>query len=266
MNPVLIAVLVLSGIGVVCALLLVLASKYMAVPVDEKFPALRGALPGANCGACGYAGCDGYASALAAGEESKANKCIAGGADVAKQLAEILGVQYEAVAEVNAFVHCRGNCSATCKKEIYEGARSCTAAKLLFGGDGACHFGCLGYGDCASVCPEQAINIINGIAHINDIRCMGCGACARACPQGIIEVLPKNIEVFVSCSSHDRGPAVKNVCSAGCIGCTLCAKKCPSEAITIVNNLPVVDNSKCTGCGTCSEVCPSKCILRGNKV
>ena len=266
MNAILIPVIAVAVIGLICAVMLVVASKLMAVPSDETFTSVRDCLPGANCGACGYAGCDGYASALAAGEESKANKCIAGGADVAKQLAEILGVQYEAVAEVNAFVHCRGNCSVTCKKEIYEGARSCTAAKLLFGGDGACHFGCLGYGDCASVCPEQAINIINGIAHINDIRCMGCGACARVCPQGIIEVLPKNIEVFVSCSSHDRGPAVKNVCSAGCIGCTLCAKKCPSEAITIVNNLPVVDNSKCTGCGTCSEVCPSKCILRGNKV
>ena len=266
MNPVLTAILVLGAIGAVCALLLVLASKYMSVPVDEKFPAIRACLPGANCGACGYAGCDGYASALAAGEEAKTNKCIAGGQEVARSLAETMGLAFEAVVEVNAFVHCRGTCLNTAKRVEFQGARSCAAAKLLFGSDGACHYGCIGYGDCADVCPENAINIINGVAHINDIRCMGCGACARTCPQGIIEVLPKEIEVFVACSSGDKGAAVKKVCSAGCLGCGICAKKCPSGAITMVNNHPVVDNGKCTGCGTCVDSCPAKCILRGNKV
>lgn len=266
MNPVLIAVLVLGAIGAVCALLLVIASKYMSVPVDEKFPAIRACLPGANCGACGYAGCDGYANALAAGEEKKINKCVAGGTDVARNLAETMGVAFEAVVEVNAFVHCHGDCLSTSKKVEFQGARSCAAAKLLFGSDGACHFGCIGYGDCASVCPEHAINIINGIAHINDIRCMGCGACARTCPQHIIEVLPKEIEVFVACSSHDKGPAVRKACTSGCIGCGLCAKKCPSGAITLKDNLAFVDDTKCTGCGTCVEACPSKCLLKGNKV
>ena len=144
--------------------------------------------------------------------------------------------------------------------------RSCAAAKLLFGSDGACHYGCIGYGDCASVCPENAINIINGIAHINDIRCMGCGACARTCPQGIIEVLPKEFEIEISCSNHDKGLMAKNACNASCISCGLCAKKCPQGAITIVDNLPEVDHSKCTGCGTCAAACPRKVILFGNKV
>lgn len=266
MNPVLIAVLVLGGISALCALLLVLASKYMAVPVDEKFPALRGCLPGANCGACGYAGCDGYANALAAGEELKTNKCVAGGTDVAVALAETLGVEAEAVAEVNAYVLCSGSCEVTKKRAEFQGAQTCAAAKLLFGGDGACGYGCLGYGDCAAVCHEHAINLVNGVARINDLRCMGCGACARTCPQHIIAVLPKEIDVFVGCSNHDRGPAVKAVCSAGCIGCGLCAKKCPSGAITLLNNLPKVDYDKCTGCTVCTEVCPVKCIHLGNKV
>jgi len=266
MSPVLIAVLVLCAIGAVCALLLVIASKYMAVPVDEMFPAIRGCLPGANCGACGYAGCDGYAAALAAGEETKTNKCVAGGQDVAKAVASVMGVSFEAVAEVNAFIHCRGNCGNTCKKVEFQGDHTCASAKLLFGSDGACRFGCIGYGDCAAVCPERAINIVNGMAHINDVRCMGCGACARTCPQHLIEILPKQIEVLVACSSHDRGPAVKKACSAGCIGCGLCTKKCPEGAITLVDNVARVDHDKCTGCGTCASVCPSKCILRGTKL
>lgn len=266
MNPVLTAVLVLCAIGLVCALMLVIAAKYMAVPVDEKFPAIRECLPGANCGACGYAGCDGYANALAAGSEMKINKCVAGGQDVARALSDVTGIKFEAVAEVNAFVTCRGDCLSTKKKAEFDGARSCAAAKLVFGGDGACRYGCLGYGDCASVCPENAINIINGVAHINDIRCMGCGACTRVCPQGIISILPKEIEIYPSCSNRDRGASVRSVCSAGCIGCGLCAKKCPNGAITMVNNLPVIDHEKCTGCGSCVAACPTKSLQKGNKV
>ena len=77
MNPVLIAALVLGGVGLVCAVLLVVASKFMAVPVDERFPKIRECLPGANCGGCGYAGCAGYAAAIAAGE-APVGKCTAG--------------------------------------------------------------------------------------------------------------------------------------------------------------------------------------------
>ena len=266
MNPVLIAVIVLCAVGIVCALMLVIAAKYMSVPVDEKFPAIRECLPGANCGACGYAGCDGYANALASGNEKKINKCVAGGHDVAKELSDVTGIPFEAVAEVNAFVRCQGTCLSTKKKAEFDGAKSCAAAKLVFGGDGACRFGCLGYGDCAAVCHEHAINIINGVAHINDYRCMGCGACTRTCPQGIIQILPKDIEIYPACSNHDKGASVMKVCSSGCIGCGLCAKKCPTGAITMENNLPVIDHSKCVACGTCVDACPKHSILKGNKV
>ena len=221
MSGVTTAVIALSAIGALCALILVIASKYMAVPENEKFPAIRACLPGANCGACGYAGCDGYANALAAGEEEKTNKCIAGGQDVAKAVAETMGLAFEAVVEVNAFVHCRGDCLNTQKRTEFQGARSCAAAKLLFGSDGACHYGCIGYGDCASVCPENAINIINGIAHINDIRCMGCGACARTCPQGAITLVDNLPEV-----DHSK-----------CTGCGTCAAACPRKVILFGNKV-----------------------------
>lgn len=261
MSAVLTAVGILCAIGAVCAIVLVVASKYMSVPVDEKFPALRECLPGANCGACGYAGCDGYANALAAGEESKTNKCVAGGTDVAKALAEVMGTEAEAVEAKAAFVGCKGDCDATSKKTDFQGARTCAAAKLLYGGIGMCHFGCIGFGDCAAVCPEQAINIINGVARVNALRCTGCGLCAKTCPNGIIKVLPADAAAKVKCSNHDKGAVVRKKCTAGCLGCGLCAKKCPNEAITIENNLAVIDYSKCSGCGTCKEVCPAKCLV-----
>ena len=258
MSPVLTAVLLLAAIGAVCAVLLAVASKYMSVPVDEKFPAVRECLPGANCGACGYAGCDGYAAALASGEETKTNKCIAGGAEVAKALADTLGVGFEDVERKNAFVHCRGKCD---RKSELQGEHSCAAAKLLFSGDRACAYGCLGYGDCAAVCPEGAINIINGVAHVNPARCTGCGLCTKTCPQHIIEVLPSAITPLIGCSSHDKGPAVKKICASGCIGCSLCSKKCPAGAIRMENDLPVIDYGACTGCGVCIAACPCKAIL-----
>ena len=233
----------------------------MSVPVDEKFPAIRGCLPGANCGACGYAGCDGYASALASGEETKTNKCVAGGADVAKALAEACGGEFEAVEEKRAFVKCSGDCSKTSKKADFKGAKTCAAAKLLFSGDGACAYGCIGYGDCAAVCPEQAINVINGIAHINIARCTGCGMCANTCPNGVIAVLKASAATKVKCSSKDKGAAVRKKCTAGCIGCGLCMKNCPNGAITVVNNLATINYDLCTNCGKCKTVCPAKCIV-----
>ncbi|MCQ2406449.1 MAG: RnfABCDGE type electron transport complex subunit B [Oscillospiraceae bacterium] len=257
---IIIAVGVLAAVGALCALLLVISSKYMAVPVDEKFPIVRGCLPGANCGACGYAGCDGYASALVSGDEDKPNKCVAGGADVAKALAEALGTEAGEVIPMVAVTKCRGNCEATSKKADYQGTRTCAAAKLLHGGDGACSYGCLGYGDCAAACPEGGINIINGVAHFNSNKCIGCGICAKTCPQGIISIVPAAAPVRVLCSNKEKGAQAGKNCKNACIGCGLCMKNCPNGAVTVQNNLAVIDYEKCTGCGKCKEVCPKKVI------
>ena len=261
MNPILTAILVLAGIGLVASLLLVVAAKFMAVPVDEKFPLIRGCLPGANCGACGYAGCDGYANALVDGSETKINKCVPGGSQVAQELAEVTGQSFEETAAMVAFVHCKGDCNATVKKSDYEGTRSCKAVRLLYGGDGTCQYGCIGYGDCAVVCPEQAINVINGVAHINEDRCIGCGLCSKTCPQHIISVIPKAWPVKVGCSNMDKGAVTRKKCTAGCIGCGMCQRNCPAGAIKVVNNVAQIDYDLCTGCGKCKEVCPMHCIL-----
>ena len=260
MSGIIIAVGVLAAVGALCALLLVISAKYMAVPVDEKFPVIRGCLPGANCGACGYAGCDGYASALASGDEEKTNKCVAGGADVAVALANALGTEAGEVIKMVAVTKCRGTCDATGKKADYQGTKTCAAAKLLHGGDGACSYGCLGYGDCAAVCPEGGINIINGVAHINASKCIGCGVCQKTCPQGIISIIPAASPVKVLCSNKEKGAAAGKNCKSACIGCGLCMKNCPNGAVKLENNLAVIDYEKCTGCGKCKEVCPKKVI------
>ena len=263
MSPVLIAVLILGAIGLVCALVLVLASKFMAVPVDEKFPAIRACLPGANCGACGYAGCDGYATALAEGNETRTNLCVPGASGAAAAVAEVMGVAAEEVVRKVAFVHCDGDCEKAQHKYEYEGLTTCAAANSLFAGEWACPSSCLGYGDCEAACPSDAIHVVNGVAKVDISKCTGCGICTRTCPKHVIS-LRKFAEnkVVVSCSNTQPGGQAKKACSVACIGCKKCEKTCQHDAIHVVDNLARIDYDKCIGCGECVEVCPQKVLFK----
>lgn len=264
MNEILIAIISVSGIGIVCAIVLSVASKLMAVKEDERFPAVRECLPGANCGACGYAGCDGYAHALIDEEGVKTNLCVPGGDEVSKKLSQVLGVEFADVIEQVAVVKCRGDCNATSDKMDYQGIESCAAAKLLFGGKGKCSFGCLGLGDCVKICPQNAISIENSIAHVNTSICVGCGMCASVCPNKLISLMPDVEKMLVTCSNTDKGAVTRKQCTHGCIGCRKCEKECPAGAITVENNLAHIDYDKCTDCGHCAEVCPVGCIIKSD--
>ena len=260
MNIIVLAIVSVAVIALVCSVMLVIASNVMAVKEDPLFPAVRECLPGANCGACGYAGCDGYAKALAAGTDKRTTLCVPGGADCAQALAGVLDLEAGAVEKRVAIVFCGGDCTRTEARMDYQGAHSCAAAKLLFGGAGACAFGCLGNGDCVAVCPENAITIDKGVAVVNRDLCIGCGLCERSCPNHVIGVRPMSQKVFDRCSNPNRGKAVMDVCKAGCIGCTKCSKVCPEGAITMDHSLAQVNPTKCTACGTCVASCPTHCM------
>ena len=261
---VLYAVLILLGAAVVCAVLLTVASVLFAVKEDERALAIRDCLPGANCGACGYSGCDGYAKALSEGKTTKTNLCVPGGDGVAKEIATMMGVEAEDVVERVAYVACNGTCDAVQKKYDYRGQSTCRTANLSYQGDRACSFACLGYGDCMRVCPKDAISIKDGVAKVDPRKCIGCGICTRECPNGIIHLINDTSRVVVECSNHDKGALTRKICSNGCIGCGKCQKACPEGAITVKDNLATIDYSKCTGCGTCAGVCPVKCIHEGS--
>lgn len=258
MNPILYAIIAVSVIGIICAVLLSVASKVMAVKEDERFPAVRECLPGANCGACGYAGCDAYAKALLEGE--KTNLCVPGADAVAHKLCEVLGTEFEDVKEQVAVMKCQGTCEATSNKMDYQGIDSCAAAKLLYGGVGKCSYGCMGLGDCAKACPNNAIFIKDGIAHIVGELCVGCGICVSTCPNHVIELCSDQKQVFVSCNNTDKGAETRKACSNGCIGCHKCEKICPNGAITVENNLAHIDFEKCVDCGKCVSVCPTGAV------
>lgn len=253
---IIIPLLILGILGIIFGLLLGYASKKFAVPQDPLFPKLREALPGANCGGCGYAGCDAYAKAVAAGEAA-VGKCPVGGSQAAEAMSAIMGVQAEETEKMTAFVRCSGTKEAAGDRYQYHGIASCQEAAIVpGGGQKLCAFGCLGFGSCVAACQFDAIHIVDGVAKVDEAKCKACGSCAAACPKKLITLIPASLAVRPACSNTERGKDVKAVCQAGCIGCGLCAKSCEAGAIRMVNQLPEINPDLCTGCHRCAEKCP----------
>ena len=248
---VLIALAVVVAIGLFFGILLALFLHLFGVDEDEKTKQIRDALPGVNCGSCGFKGCNDYAEALAKGTAAP-NLCTPGADVVAKKLGEILGVEVEKTSALVAFVHCNGTCDAAVEKAVVEGIVSCKAKAMTYGGQKLCNYGCLGCGDCAKVCTSNAIAVIDGVARVDEGLCAGCGLCAKECPKKIISLIPKESAVAVYCGSKDKGADSRKACKNACIGCKKCEKVCPEQAIEVVNNCAVIDYEKCTGCGLCT--------------
>ncbi len=261
MGSVLTAVLIVGIIGLVCGIALAIASIVLAVPVDEKAEAITEMLPGANCGACGFSGCAGYAAALSKGETTETALCNPGGNEVSAQIAEYLGLSAGSVEPMAAVVLCQGVYSNATTKMKYKGVESCKMASQLFGGPKDCIYGCLGLGDCVRECPYHAIHICDGVARINPELCRACKKCVAACPKGLIELLPlSKSKAVVLCKNKDKGAIARKVCKMACIGCMKCVKACEYDAVTVASFNAHVDSDKCIGCGKCAEECPVGCI------
>jgi Na+-translocating ferredoxin:NAD+ oxidoreductase RNF subunit RnfB len=255
-----IATAVVGGTGLFIGLFLGVAAKKFEVEVDERETQVRALLPGANCGGCGYAGCDALAKAIAEGKVP-ANACpVAVQADYDK-IAAVMGTTAAVEDDEVAFVKCAGTCDKTEISYEYHGVWDCKKASLAPGNAGKkCGYGCMGFGSCVKVCKFDAIHVVNGVAVVDSDKCTGCSSCIAECPNKLIELVPHKSNVKVGCSSRDKGKDVKAACSIGCIGCKLCVKACEFDAIHVEDNLAYIDYSKCTNCGKCAAVCPVKVI------
>lgn len=262
MNPILLAVIIVSIIGLLLGLILAIASIIMAIPVDETAIEIQDVLAGANCGACGYSGCSGYASALSKGECTDCTLCAPGGAAATEAIAAILGVEAGSSTPMTAVVMCHGTHENSAQIMDYFGDMSCKTASQLFEGGKACTFGCLGLGDCEEACPYDAIHVTDaGIAEVDSLKCKACKICINTCPKGIIDLAPLyREEAVVYCQNHDKGGETRKACKVGCIGCMKCQKTCQHDAIKVTNFCASVDQTKCVGCGDCIAGCPTKCL------
>jgi electron transport complex protein RnfB len=254
------AILSLGCIGLIAAIALGFAAKKFAVEVDPRELAALEVLPGANCGACGFPGCAGYAKALVAGTIDL-NQCPPGGAEVVTKLAHILGVEATAVAREIVVVLCQGDNRKAQLKYQYLGLEDCNAAQRIAGGPKACPGGCLGLGSCQRICPFDAIEItVDGLAVISREKCTGCRKCVAVCPRDVIRMTPFSSTIHVLCNSHDKGAMVRKYCQVGCIGCHICKKTVPNAYI-IEDFLASVVYEEDLDAAEAIAKCPTKCIL-----
>jgi Na+-translocating ferredoxin:NAD+ oxidoreductase RNF subunit RnfB len=269
MNVILIAVISLGVIALVSAGILYLASKKFAVYEDPRIALVAEVLPQANCGGCGYPGCAGFADACVKATSLDGKLCPVGGQLVMNQVAGILGMDVGAADPNVAVVRCNGTCEKRPRVNRYDGARSCAIQASLYGGETGCSYGCLGCGDCVTVCTFDAIrmNPQTALPEVNEDLCTACGACTKACPKNLIELRPKGKKsrrIYVQCMNKDKGGIARKSCQVACIGCNKCLKVCAFDAITIENNLAYINPNKCKLCRKCVEECPQNSIIELN--
>lgn len=251
---------VLACIGLFFGIGLALAAHKFHVKGNPKVEEVLEVLAGAQCGGCGYPGCEGYAEAVVNDPEVPPNLCFPGKEHVAKLVAQITGKTVEAMENIVAAVRCSRIDGEVAKRFEYIGINTCAAAKQAFQGQYQCSHACLGFGDCARSCPFGAIKMIDDFPEVDEELCVGCGTCVKTCPKGVIELIPYKARVWVPCHSKDPGKLVREVCNVGCISCKMCVKVCPAKAVSMEDNIVKIDHKACMEYGpACNEVCVEKC-------
>jgi len=263
MNILTISLIAMGGLAFFFALVLGIASQKLKVKEDPVVEEVFEALPGLNCGACGFAGCHDLAEKIAAQRTLDNLGCPPGGAEAAAAIAKILGIDAGSQIKKRAVIKCGGTREKAAERADYNGVKSCAAAELVGGGAKACTYGCLGYGDCEKVCPFDAIHIgPDGLPQVIEEKCTACGLCVEACPRKIIDLVSCSNRVVVTCNSQDKGPAVRAACQVGCIGCMLCSKSAP-EGYLFDGSLARVNYEKGDAAAEAAiDKCPTKCIVK----
>lgn len=262
MNVILYTVICAVAIAFILGVLLGLFKKIFHVSTDPKVEQVRQVLSGVNCGGCGFAGCDAFAGAVVKGD-APSNGCVAGGADCATKIGEILGKAGVKITPKAAVIACRGDCTRAASKAVYEGVKTCKAAQLVMNGTKKCAYGCIGFGDCVASCPFGAIKVTKeGLPVINYKKCVGCGNCVKSCPKNLIHIIDSDIRGAIALcqNTSDNKVQIRKDCTGGCFKCSMCVRKCPEGAIDLSSSLPVIDYTKCTSCGECIKACPDKVL------
>ncbi len=263
--PILTAIIVLGAIGIVGAIVLYFVSKKFHVYEDPRIEVIEQLLPGANCGSCGRSGCHDFACACASATTLDGLVCPGAGDEAMAKIADIVGLAPVKGNPMVAVLRCNGSCENRPVTANYDGASTCAVRQLTGVETTGCTYGCLGCGDCTTVCNWNAITMdpVTGLPVVDAEKCTGCGACTRKCPRNLLELRPKGrngMRVWVACANRDRGPLAMKACKVACIGCGKCVKACSFEAVTVTDNLAYIDPEKCKMCRKCILACPKDAI------
>lgn len=254
------SVLALLGVGAAAAVLLAIASRVLRVEENPLVEAVTEVLPGANCGGCGFAGCEAFAVAVVTDPNVPANGCVVANAEINCKVGELSGKAVADGEPVVAFRRCSRVEGNVALKYDYMGSATCASAALLEDGPYACSWACLGFGDCMRACPFDAMYMEDGLVEVVPSKCVSCGQCVKACPRGILQLTPVRARVMVHCATHDKMKAVMDVCDVGCINCGKCIKACPAKAVRLESQRIEIDHQACMAYGpSCGEACVTEC-------
>ncbi|MBO4965386.1 MAG: RnfABCDGE type electron transport complex subunit B [Muribaculaceae bacterium] len=266
MSVITVSILILGITGIIAAVVLYIVAKKFHVYENPDIARIEEILPGANCGACGFSGCHAFAKACAEAKSLEDLQCPGAGQEGMEQIAAIRGLTAGTLTRRVAIVGCNGACAYRHEATHYDGVRSCAIEAGYYGGETPCVYGCLGCGDCVSVCPHDAI-AMDDETHLPVVdfsKCVGCGKCADACPHNVIEIATLSDEhplVYVACRNKDKGGIAIKECDVSCIGCGKCKRACPVDnAVTVSEFLAHIDPALCIGCEKCVEECPRHSI------
>lgn len=240
--------MILVGIALFSAVILYFVSQKFIVKENPQIGEVETILPGANCGACGKAGCHNFAESCVKSSNEEFSKlfCPVGGSDAMKKIATILGYTAQEKEACIAVLKCNGSCQNAPAKINFDGITMCRLAAKISVGQSGCPDGCLRLGDCIKVCKFGALSLNEetGLPVVDEDKCTSCGACVNICPRGLFEIRPKgkdNKRIYVACNNKQKGAVARKNCTAACIGCMKCSKIC--SEIKVENNLSYIPNN-----------------------
>ncbi|MDJ0906928.1 MAG: RnfABCDGE type electron transport complex subunit B [Woeseiaceae bacterium] len=244
MNSLLVAPLIMVGIGLFFGTVLAIAQRFLKVDEDPRIEATNELLPGTNCGACGQPGCLPFAEKLVAGDVDP-GQCTVSTDDAIEQIAEYLQVDAGRAEKLVARVRCNGGHLQANQIAEYRGFEGCRAAAVVSGGGKGCSWGCLGLGDCERACTFDAIHMnSNGLPQVDMDKCRACPDCVAACPRDLMELVPLNQKLYVQCNIPLAGEAATQLCRVACDACGKCVADAAPDLITMRDNLPVIDYTR----------------------
>ena len=232
---------VMAALGGGLAVVLAIANKTLYVYEDPRIDQVEDLLPGANCGACGVPGCRALAEKVVAGELSP-GQCPVSDNDVVEAIAALLGIDAGSQEKRVARLACAGGSDVARRSALYVGVETCEAAALIAGGGKGCAWGCLGHGDCADVCPFDAITANeHELPVIDETKCTACANCVDACPKNLFSIHPVSHRLWVACNNRAKAKMATPECEVACIGCGVCKKDAADGLIDMKDNLAIID-------------------------
>jgi Na+-translocating ferredoxin:NAD+ oxidoreductase RNF subunit RnfB len=240
-STILLAIVILGVFSAVFAAFIAAVNSKFKVFEDPRIDGVRELLPGADCGACGEAGCRAFASAVVSGRRLPAG-CTVMTPDARSDVAAYMGVEAGQANKRVARLLCAGGRDVAPYKGRYHGVQSCAAAAAVTGGGKACAWGCLSFADCAVACTFDAITMSpTGLPVVDPEKCTACNDCVEACPLGLFVLMPIGHHLVVQCKNLLNGEAATAVCSVACNACGRCASDAAPGLISMVSGLAVID-------------------------